>query len=428
MLSLPIPHRLCSLLSDDEQATAATAAGSAKRKLVLVLDEKEQWTPACAKHRSPEGGSASLKPTVSFFTIDGELPERTEKHECPVVAPMTKGSLQQRRRGVSLKIDCPAPEDNLQNFHTSGCSLLDQYDLGEQLGQGSAGFVRKAVRKTDKLQVAVKIMQAFDEEMISIRRQEFEVLRKLKHPNIVKAVDFFVAQDQAVLVLEYFNSRTLEDAIRLAPGRMLSEPIAKSLSSMLLQAVDCLHQNQIVHRDIKAANILVSPDLTQLRLIDFNSARCMLDGGALTMTGTTLYLAPEVLQGTSASESADVWSVGLCLHEMLAGNLPWQSRGCRSLAAYAKKIISSPLSSESKQWHRLSKECRAILQLCLQVDADLRPAPASLLQHAWFQTDVAGNRGGHAKEEACARPEKSTKSSWFKALTTRNLAKILPLA
>lgn len=249
-------------------------------------------------------------------------------------------------------------------------------------------------------------------------------MRKLQHPNIVKAVDFFVAQDQAVLVLDYFKSITLEDAMRLAPGRMLSEAMAKSLSRMLLHAVDCLHQSQVVHRDIKSANVLVSPDLTQLRLIDFNSARCMLDGGALTLTGTFMYLAPEVLQGTSASESADVWSVGLCLHEMLTGHLPWQSRGCRSLAAYAKKIIGSPLSGESEQWDRLSNECKAILQLCLQVDPDLRPAPASLLQHAWFQRDPTG----HTKEEPSAGPQKSTKPSFFKAaFIRRNLAKILPL-
>jgi len=478
MLRLPIPQRLCcSFPREDEQA--ATSAGSTKRKLGFVLNAVEQRSPASSVLKSPSsvspgGGSGRLSPklTVSFGTDKtAELPgfgslspqlkislgtdKRHERYECPnpiqapqLTAPETtsetrsirKISLQERRRGVSLKIDCPAPEDKLQSFKESGSSLLDQYELGEKLGQGTSGFVRKAVRKSDKLQVAVKLMQAFDEEMIAIRRQEFEILRKLKHPHIVKAIDFFAAQDQAVLVLEYFYSHTLEDAMKLAPGRMLSEPTAKSLSKMLLHAVDCLHQNKIVHRDIKEANILVSPDLTQLRLIDFNVARCMLDGGALTLTGSTQYLAPEVLQGTSASESADVWSIGLCLHVMLTGHLPWQDRRCKSLAAYARHIRSSPLSSESKQWHRLSKECKAILQLCLQVDEGLRPAPASLLQHAWFQSDAEGfmlqksgteaferrsDIKGPAKEEA-RQPRSSRTTSFFKALTSANLSKILP--
>eukprot|EP00930_Biecheleria_cincta_P001902 TRINITY_DN102985_c0_g1_i1.p1 TRINITY_DN102985_c0_g1~~TRINITY_DN102985_c0_g1_i1.p1 ORF type:complete len:445 (-),score=90.48 TRINITY_DN102985_c0_g1_i1:74-1408(-) len=442
MLKLPIRRRRCSRFRDDEQAAAA--AGFAKRKLGIDLCDIEPWSP---KLKPLGGGPDSPKRSVAFDT------EKTaSRHACPdpiqvpgsttAMTPRSaRSSLQQRRLGLSLKIDCPAPEDKLQIIQASGNSLLDQYDLQEKLGQGTSGFVHRAIRKSDKLQVAVKAMRALDEEIISIRRQEFDILRKLAHPHIVKAVDFFVSNEQAILVLEYFSSHTLEHAMKIAPGRMLSEPTAKSLSNMLLQAVDCLHQHQIVHRDIKEANILVSPDLTQLRLIDFNAARCVLDGEALTMTGSTLYLAPEVLQGTSASESSDVWSVGLCMHVMLTGHLPWQRHGGKSLAAYAKQITRSPLSSESKQWHRLSKTCRAILELCLQVDEELRPAPESLLQHAWFRTDVEGFmlQRSHtdslekcsdfkcpATEEASAWLRKSTRSSFFKAATTGRLAQILP--
>lgn len=150
-------------------------------------------------------------------------------------------------------------------------------------------------------------------------------------------------------------------------------------------SLDCLHQHRIVHRDVKAANILVSHDLTKLRLVDFNTARCMLDGGSLTMTGTSLYLPPEVLQGASPSESCDVWSAGLCLHMMLAGCLPWLSAANRTPASYAKKILGKPLCLEGSPWESLSDECKRFLKLCLSLDMKLRPAPTTLLQHAWLQ-------------------------------------------
>eukprot|EP00930_Biecheleria_cincta_P086816 TRINITY_DN76065_c0_g1_i1.p1 TRINITY_DN76065_c0_g1~~TRINITY_DN76065_c0_g1_i1.p1 ORF type:complete len:615 (-),score=108.32 TRINITY_DN76065_c0_g1_i1:101-1906(-) len=296
--------------------------------------------------------------------------------------------LQKRRPGMKLSIACPSYRD--QDVLQASSSWVEQFDLLECLGQGSTGVVRRAVRKADKLEVAVKIMRALDEEMMSIRRQEFKLLQRIEHPHIVKAIDFFASQDQAVLVLGYFPSQTLDDAVHGSPKQKLSEVVSRRASEMLFQAIECLHRHRVVHRDIKAANILVSQNVTDwqacdLRLIDFNASRCMLEGGSLTMTGTMNYLPPEVLEGESPSESCDVWSAGLCLHMMLTGYLPWQSNANRSRASYAKGILSKPLCLEGIPWHSVSSECKAFLRLCLSLDKKLRPTPTTLLQHAWLE-------------------------------------------
>eukprot|EP00930_Biecheleria_cincta_P092841 TRINITY_DN8289_c1_g1_i1.p1 TRINITY_DN8289_c1_g1~~TRINITY_DN8289_c1_g1_i1.p1 ORF type:complete len:384 (-),score=50.21 TRINITY_DN8289_c1_g1_i1:56-1207(-) len=286
-----------------------------------------------------------------------------------------------KRRNVTIA--CPTYRD--QVTFQKGSPWAGQFDLHEQLGQGSTGVVLRATRKADKLEVAVKIMQALDEEMVSIRREEFELLQRIEHPHIVKAVDFYVNQNQAVLVLSYFPSRTLHDAVQHSPERRLPETTSRVLAQMLFQAIEWLHQHRIVHRDIKAADILVSHDLTNLCLVDFNAARRLREGGSLTMTGTMQYLAPEVLQGESPSESCDVWSAGLCLHMMLAGYLPWQCHAARNPESYAKKILSKSLCLEGTPWDSVSDECKRFLKLCLSLDKKLRPTPTTLLQHAWLR-------------------------------------------
>eukprot|EP00931_Biecheleriopsis_adriatica_P020575 TRINITY_DN13707_c0_g1_i1.p1 TRINITY_DN13707_c0_g1~~TRINITY_DN13707_c0_g1_i1.p1 ORF type:complete len:539 (+),score=77.94 TRINITY_DN13707_c0_g1_i1:38-1654(+) len=317
----------------------------------------------------------------------GSCQERVDKDRSVVkpVPPKNKSGkmLSKRRPGMKLTIACPTYRDQ-EAFQKAGSSWAEQFDLHEQLGQGSTGVVRRAIRKADNLEVAVKVMQALDEEMVCIRREEFKLLQRIKHPHIVKAVDFFASQDQAVLVLEYFPSKTLDDAVQIAPEHRLPESTSKVLSKMLFLAIECLHQHRIVHRDVKSANILVSHDLSNLCLVDFNAARCMLEGGSLTMTGTKQYLAPEVLQGESPSESCDVWSAGLCLHMMLAGYLPWQNHENRSQASYAKGILSKPLCLDGAPWKTISHECQGFIKLCLNLDKNLRPTPTTLLQHAWL--------------------------------------------
>merc|ERR1711920_616925 len=159
-----------------------------------------------------------------------------------------------------------------------------------------------------------------DEEFFLTARKEYDLLRTIQHSNIIRALDFFVYPMGAVLVLEFFEGRSLEDTVRKSPKKHLTENQARPLFLKLMSAVAHLHAHNIIHRDVKAENILVSPALDSIRLLDFNTATATA-AGALTMTGTIDYLPPEVLLGDSPSQTSDIWSAGLCLHLMLIGTL-----------------------------------------------------------------------------------------------------------
>jgi len=331
--------------------------------------------------------SPSAKSSAPFDDLQGVV-AKSHTSRSPA---NTGASILQRRKASKLSIVVPsnsAPQEGQEPRGMFSAHLLRQYDILEVLGQGSAGLVHKAIHKSDKTQVAVKTMQSLDEEMTAIRFQEFELLKTLRHPNIIKTYDCFVSQCQTALILEFFPGKTLSEAVKEAPGRQLSEPDAKELGRLLLRAVDYLHQRRIVHRDVKGENLLVSHDLRDLRLIDFNVARSLLQGGALTMTGTYIYAAPEVLNGESPSEKGDIWSVGVCVLLMLTGRLRYSKQASKGVEHMARTLVENPFRPEHEKLPSVSEPCKRVLCECLTNDKHLRPAAMILLMHEWFKEVV----------------------------------------
>lgn len=265
--------------------------------------------------------------------------------------------------------------------------ISKRFEVHEALGEGTTGVVRRAIRRHDGQQVALKMMRMDDEELLTTAKQEFELLRSIDHPHIIEAYDFFTYRMGAVMVLEYFAGKTLDDAVNGAPGGRLSENVAQGLFNPLALAVDHLHQQGIIHRDVKASNILVSDDLLDLKLVDFNTAQRVLEGGALTMTGTVDYLPPEVLLGESLSKKSDVWALGLCLHLMIAGKLPVERLLFSSRVEFAEALASQEARLSGQEWQHISKPCRSLLRRCLATNPDVRIAATDILSSDWLGTE-----------------------------------------
>ncbi|OLQ06770.1 MAP/microtubule affinity-regulating kinase 3 [Symbiodinium microadriaticum] len=264
-----------------------------------------------------------------------------------------------------------------------GRELEENYDLLEKIGRGSSGQVFRARRKADEKEVALKVMSATSPDVVASRRAEFEILSHLSHPNIVQGLDFFCSGSTAVIALSYHSGSTLSRAVRDSASSCLMEADSKRLFRKLISAVSYLHEHRIVHRDVKADNILVSSDLMDLHLVDFNTARPLLEGGALTMTGTTEYAAPEVLNGESPSEQHDVWGAGLCLHWMLMGALPQCASGYSTLRKFAAAVHAMPVTCQGSRWEAFSPECRDVLRRCLTISRHQRPAAMLVLHLPW---------------------------------------------
>eukprot|EP00438_Fugacium_kawagutii_P026511 Skav230493 [mRNA] locus=scaffold2389:85415:86632:- [translate_table: standard] len=234
-------------------------------------------------------------------------------------------------------------------------------------------------RKSNGAEVAIKVMKAEDEEELRARRSEFDILCGLSHPHIVKALDFLHSDCQAAVVLSYHPGQSLAAAVR---GSAFPEAVARRLFRQLISAVSYLHEQvQVVHRDIKAENVLVCPDNQAVHLADFNTARKVHDGD-LTMTGTMEYSAPEVLDGNSPSYAHDVWGCGLCLHMMLTGRLPQRLLSFSSLEAFANALRSNPVRWQ--HFKSCTSECREVMGQCLTVEENSRPSALSISRMTWM--------------------------------------------
>jgi len=296
-------------------------------------------------------------------------------------------ALMQRRRGsqtkqmlslTMLRVN-EAVGEKSEEGNFNAC-LAEKYTVFEALGSGSTSMVHHAVRTSDGTNVALKSLSSTDPEMTRNAFEEFELLQSFRHPSIIKAFDFQVIQNRAVIVMEYFPGRSLTVTVEGYDKGYIPEVTAQPLAKMLLQATDYLHQRRIVHRDIKPENVLIKRNLQDLRLVDFNASCCLRRCRALTPTGTCFYAAPEVVLGESASEPGDVWSVGLCIYFMLSGKLPQRRGKCR-----LQEAVEQPVSFSGHRWVHVSAPCKSLLKVCLALEKHGRPAPMILLEHEWMQ-------------------------------------------
>lgn len=306
-----------------------------------------------------------------------------------------QGRLYERRKGkgLVLKVDCVLAATNAHSQYGGCDEIEDTYDKCEEVGQGGFSVVYRAVHRTSGDEVALKVVRTSDEEVKNIAREEFRLLKRIRHPNIVPVHDFFVTRHSTVLVMGFFAGDTLGIAVQGSKGKRLLEGTARKLFTDLLQALDHLHQHRIVHRDVKPENVLVSHDLTHVQLIDFNIARYLPEGGALSPNCTRAYAAPEVREGGSPpSEASDIWGAGLCLYMMLAGQ-------CN--VSKGKVDLSRCMASAA---------CMFTLGQCLAPEPSMRPAAMTILQTPWVCYGTA------AGEEPLQRAMSSSPKSHHRSI------------
>lgn len=268
---------------------------------------------------------------------------------------------------------------------------LEQYEVKELIGRGSSGRVFRAIRKEDKLQVAIKLMGHDVEGGTAKHRQEFEIMKGVHHPNLVAALDYFQHPSGSVLVLAYVPSITLTTAVKSTGSKahkmatFFAEGRAKSLFRMLLDALSYLHSRRIVHSDVKSDNVLVAVDLSDLHLADFGSSRALRTGD-IPVTSTTInFSAPEVLAGEIPSEKHDVWGAGLCLYFMLIGRLPRMVTSYSGFEDFSDAVQAEAVKTTGEGWQALSDECKAVLRHCLALDKADRPAAMVILEMSWLK-------------------------------------------
>ncbi|MEV0974756.1 serine/threonine-protein kinase [Microtetraspora glauca] len=209
----------------------------------------------------------------------------------------------------------------------SDASLGSRYVLLDEIGAGAMGTVWRARHRETGETVAVKMLRdslTGDQDLVLRFVQERNVMRTLRHPNIVTVRDFVIEGERLALVMDLVEGGDLRTLLRQYGTLPPAE--ASRLMAQVADALAAAHAEGVVHRDIKPGNILLDGTTGQVRLTDFGVAR-IVHGPGLTQTtsiiGTPAYLPPEVADGSAPTPAVDVYAVGLILYELLAGRPPF---------------------------------------------------------------------------------------------------------
>ncbi|MBM7094123.1 Stk1 family PASTA domain-containing Ser/Thr kinase [Bacillus sp. H-16] len=226
-----------------------------------------------------------------------------------------------------------------------GKRLNDRYKILKLIGGGGMADVYLAHDIILDRDVAVKVLKdqfSQDHDFIRRFRREAESASSLAHPNVVNIYDVGEEDRLYYIVMEYVEGPTLKQYIQEQDG--LKVDIAVSIMASLSSAIAHAHENRIIHRDIKPHNILIGPDGTP-KITDFGIARAISEA-TITHTNSILgsvhYLSPEQARGGHVTYKSDIYSLGIVLYEMLAGEVPFNGDTAVSIAI---KHLQAPLPS-----------------------------------------------------------------------------------
>ena len=208
----------------------------------------------------------------------------------------------------------------------AGCALDGRYELRELIGEGTFGRVYRSYDRRLAREVAIKVIKpwwAEDPDWAESFGREAQLLARVSDPGIVQIYDIGQAAEGLYYVTELVDGESL--AKRLRRGGRLAPWDACDIAEQLCRALERAHDEQIVHRDIKPANVLIS-SRGSVKVGDLGIARLAegtTEGGTATIVGTPRYMAPEQASGLPVTPATDVYSTGIVLYEMLAGQPPF---------------------------------------------------------------------------------------------------------
>lgn len=269
------------------------------------------------------------------------------------------------REALSLVVDPGDPRQNLINF--------------SNIGEGSTGIVCIATERDSGRQVAVKKMDLKAQQRRELLFNEVAIMRDYHHPNIVKMFNSYLVDDELWVVMEYLEGGALTDIVT----RMtMTEQQIATVCVQCLQALAFLHEEGVIHRDIKSDSILLASD-GRVKLSDFGF--CAQVSREVpkrrSLVGTPYWLSPEIISRESYGTEVDIWSMGIMIIEMVDGEPPFFNEP----PLQAMRRIRDQAPPRLQNSTKVSQYLQDFLSKMLIKDATSRATAKELLQHPFLR-------------------------------------------
>lgn len=269
---------------------------------------------------------------------------------------------------------------------------IGKYQIGEALGKGAFGVVYKGLDFDTGETVAIKRLELKDISTSELNNveQEIQLLQKMDHPNIVHYIDCIRSESHLNIVLEFIENGSLLAIIKKF-GKF-PETLTSIYISQMLEGLAYLHGQGVIHRDIKAANMLTTKD-GMVKLADFGVAtlsKTRMSGNfnSDNILGSPYWMAPELIQMESSDTPSDLWSLGCTIIELMTGDPPFYHMPQLSAMYHIAESTTPPPYPEG-----ISKALEDFLNLCFVRDPTERATADQLLNHQWI-TNVKNRKGG----------------------------------
>jgi len=265
------------------------------------------------------------------------------------------------------------------------------YEFGDEIGSGKMAVVRSVTSKVDGKVYAAKMIN-FDSDSLKFAIREYDLMAdgKMNHKGLAQLHEAYMVRKYLILIMELADGKTLLD--QFSHRHSITEDDVATVIQQLCEILDFLHQQNIVHLDIRPTNIrFVGRDI---KLLDYNSTRHLANkkaGAVVDVIGDTEFCAPEMLNFDPVLPASDMWSVAVIMYIMLSGISPFfyedESKVLQSVQ-YVKYQFD-PEAFES-----ISSEAKDFIKKCLVRAPEMRLTAQGALDHPWLSADNQGKRKG----------------------------------